>query len=104
MKRLIEYHLDEHIIFIEVDSDVSDFERVGRERDQISRAETHFREVLNSIRPITEALFDAVKSANQPNDVQFEFGLKFGAKAGIILASADSEATFKVLLKWENSK
>ena len=37
----------------------------------------------------------------QPSEAQVEVGFKFSAKAGVILASADSEATFKVTLKWK---
>jgi len=34
------------------------------------------------------------------NTVEAEFGLKFSAKAGIYIASADSECTFKIKLVW----
>jgi len=39
---------------------------------------------------------------NTPAEINLEFGVKFNAKAGFIFASADSEATFKVSLKWKN--
>ncbi len=41
---------------------------------------------------------------NTPDEIGLEFGLKFNAKTGVIFASADSEATFKVSLKWTNEK
>ena len=37
-----------------------------------------------------------------PTEIELEFGVKFNAKAGAIIASVDSEATFKVALKWVN--
>ena len=40
---------------------------------------------------------------NTPDEIGLEFGIKFNAKAGAVFASVDSEATFKVSLKWKNS-
>ncbi|MCK7576896.1 MAG: hypothetical protein MZV65_14195 [Chromatiales bacterium] len=39
---------------------------------------------------------------NTPTEIGLEFGVKFSAKAGAIIASVDSEAVFKVSLKWSN--
>lgn len=36
-----------------------------------------------------------------PNEIGLEFSLKFSAKVGIIVTSIDSEASFKVSLKWK---
>lgn len=47
-------------------------------------------------------LLDNLKELNTPDEINLEFGLKFGAKAGAIFASADSEAVFKVAIKWKN--
>ena len=54
------------------------------------------------IKPVAKALFGAFEEFNNPQEIQLEFGVKFSAKAGVIFASADSEATFKVSLKWQN--
>jgi hypothetical protein len=39
---------------------------------------------------------------NSPAEIGLEFGIKLNAKAGAIFASVDSEATFKVSIKWRN--
>jgi hypothetical protein len=38
--------------------------------------------------------------ADQPDEMVVEFGIKLGAKAGVVIASADTEANFTVSLTW----
>ncbi|OWK34897.1 hypothetical protein FRUB_09739 [Fimbriiglobus ruber] len=41
---------------------------------------------------------------NNPSEVAIEFGIKVSVESGVIVASAEAEANFKVSLKWKNSK
>lgn len=63
-----------------------------------------FEAAIAQVRPAAQALLDSLKDLNTPDEIALEFGLKFGAKAGAIIASADSEAVFKVAIKWTNPK
>jgi len=57
------------------------------------------------IKPAAEAVLNAFREMNTPDEIALEFGLKFTAKAGaVFVASAGSEATFKVALKWKNDR
>ena len=47
-------------------------------------------------------MLESFKEMNTPDEIDLEFGIKFNAKAGAVFASVDSEATFKVSLKWKN--
>jgi|UPI00035E0FCD hypothetical protein len=67
-----------------------------------AQAGGHFQDAIAHIRPAAEAVLHALAEMNQPDEINLEFGVKFSAKVGAILASADSEATFKVSLKWKN--
>ena len=49
-------------------------------------------------------VLQAFREMNTPDEIGLDFGIKFSAQAGAIFASVDSEATFKVSLKWKNPK
>ena len=76
-------------------------QRVGR-GGVAEQAQSGFTEALARVRPAAEAVLQSLRDLNTPAEIGLEFGIKFNAKAGVILASVDSEATFKVVLKWTN--
>lgn len=69
-----------------------------------TKAAKRFDEALEGIRPAAERVLKVFEEMNSPEEISLEFGIKFGAKTGVILASADSEATFKIAIKWKNEK
>ena len=60
--------------------------------------------VVSRIKPAAELVLNSFKEMNTPDEIALEFGLNFKAKTGVVFASADSEATFKVSLKWTNKQ
>lgn len=108
-KQLVEFELEDGTsVVFETDRDESDgsIERISRggdENDQPKKAVQTFNKVAKSIQPAAQIVLDSLKEMNSPKEIQLEFGLKFGAKTGVILASADTEVNFKVTVKWENS-
>lgn len=76
-------------------------DRIGR-GDEPEQAQTGFAEAVARIRPAAQVLLDSLRGLNSPEEINLEFGLKFSARAGAIIASADSEAVFKVAIKWKN--
>ncbi len=65
-------------------------------------ADERFESVAKRIRPAAQLVLDALRELNSPKEIALEFGLKFSAKTGVIVASADSEVNFKVNVKWVN--
>lgn len=112
-KQLIEYQLDDgSIIYIESNfqekelEPSSGIERINagpRGLDPCVRAANKFNEVVGTLKPVAETLLSTLKELNTPKEIQLEFGVNLSAKAGIVIASADSSVNFKVTLKWENS-
>lgn len=105
-KQLIRYRIDDDTeILIEGLSEVGDGpQRIARGSNAEVEAGERFDSALARLRPAAEKVLDAFRELNTPSEIQLEFGVKFGARAGAIIASADSEATFKVSLKWQNPK
>lgn len=71
----------------------------GRTVDAARKASKTFEEALSALRPATDALKEHVR-ALQPDEVTVEFGIKLNATSGVVLASAGTEANFKVTLTW----
>jgi hypothetical protein len=77
-------------------------ELMGRKGGDIPEAHERFDVLVKRIRPVAQTVLDALKELNTPQEIQLEFGVKLGGKAGVVFASAESECNFKVGLKWTN--
>jgi len=76
--------------------------RVGRGDGKSEQVDQRFEDAVARIRPAAQVLLDSLKDLNSPEEIGLEFGIKFSASAGAIFASVDSEAAFKVSIKWKN--
>lgn len=107
-RELIQFESEEGVFTIESSVDEhleGEVELVAEDDKQtVVKAKTSLDEALKQIKPATQALFKAFDELNHPSQINLEFGVKIGAKAGVVLASVDSEVTFKVNLTWENKK
>ena len=99
-KHLIEYPLaNGETLYIEAETSEDELSRISNSDGKETSAQK-FEDALNKTEPALAAVANLMKKL-QPSEAQVEVGFKFSAKAGVILASADSEATFKVTLKWK---
>ncbi len=103
-KEIIEFEMDGEPVYVEVEPSGSGVRRVSRGGDGAAKAEKRFQDAIARIRPAADALLTSFKEMNTPDEIGLDFGIKFNAKAGAVFASVDSEATFKVSLKWKNVK
>ncbi len=105
-KEIIEFDMDGEPVYVEVERTGLGAQRVsrGRGEDGVAKAEKRFADAIARIRPAADALLNSFKEMNTPDEIGLDFGIKFNAKAGAVFASVDSEATFKVSLKWKNVK
>lgn len=100
-KYLVKYEMEGGTSILIEATDTGGIERIS-DKDNTSKASEKFEQAVSHIKPMADALFGSLAELNSPKEIQLEFGVKFSAKAGVIFASADSEAAFKVSLKWEN--
>ncbi len=100
---LVRFKLDDDsFIDVEVASQSGRGRRSGSD-GQPEEATQRFEEVMKKLKPVTETIFNSLKELNTPDEINLKMGIKLSADAGIVLASAGSEATLKVSLKWKNS-
>ena len=108
-KQLVEFQLEDgsNVIFETAADDYSgddDMELLAADNNNEPRqANEKFEKVASRIKPAAEIVLNALKELNSPSEIAIEFGVKFSAKTGVIFASADSEASFNVSIKWNKS-
>jgi hypothetical protein len=77
-------------------ADIVPASRSGAARQQ------RLQQAVDGIRPAAEAVLDALREFNSPQTVELEIAIGFSGKVGAFIASADSSASFKVKLGWQN--
>jgi Trypsin-co-occurring domain 1 len=106
MKELVEYRvLDDsgkmQTIIVEVENPAIG-KTVPVSKGQVVQATDTLQDALKKVQPALNAISKTLREINQPKEMEIELGLKLTAKAGVVIASVDSEVTFKVTLKWQN--
>jgi hypothetical protein len=90
---------DGNTVLVEVtDSDAEKLVPAAR-GDLPVRAEAALRTMLDKLQPTLRTLADWAK-ASAPTEVAVEFGLKFGTKANVVIASGTTEVNFVVKMTW----
>jgi hypothetical protein len=82
-------------------------QQVSRADDVAQKSAQALDKAMSTIREMGQRVTDTVKDINvadRPTKVELEFGLKFDAEAGAVVARASTEAAFKVVLTWEQDK
>jgi hypothetical protein len=69
----------------------------------VQKSTEMFESVVGRIRPAAQLVLDALLGLSTPRKIELEFGVKFNAKTGVVIASVDSDVSFKVRVNWENS-
>ena len=97
MKHLMQFELDDGSpVYVEGEASEED----GARR-RVARGE---RGVEQTGQRFTEAICKAFRGLEAPQEIALEFGIKFKATVGVIITSVDSEATYRVTLKWSNKQ
>jgi hypothetical protein len=96
---LISYPLDEgRQVLIEVEDDIKGtVTRRLHPGEIIETVGTKFETAIEPVRPAVVAVASKFHDfTGGPDDVEVEFGLNFGGQAGAVIASASTEAQFRV--------
>ena len=103
-KNLVQFSLEDNTpIFVETEGlELSTMQRVSRTKEGIEIAQVRFQQALSHLKPAAEMVLQAFREVNQPSEISLEFGIKLNGQIGAVFASVNSEATFKVTLKWKN--
>lgn len=103
MTNLLEFELEDgSSVLIETEDAISrPVTRGGRAAEALSIANTTFEQALDRVRPASVALVERFRGmAQQPDEIEVEFGIKVNAEAGAIIAKTSGEANFRIVLRW----
>lgn len=104
MKRLISMPLEAGgSVLIEVEEDAGAAVTRGLHPSEvIETVGKSFEAAIEAIKPAALAVATRLRNfADAPEDIEVEFGLKFAGQAGAFIASASTEAQFRVKLVWK---
>ena len=106
MKRLIQFEMEDGTpVFVESTEEQNrEAETLlgGKDEKAAEKAAHKFEKSLAMIQPAAKAVLETFKEIQTPEEISLEFGLNLKAEAGAVFASAASEASFKVNIKWTN--
>ena len=105
MGQPVAFQLDEgKAVVIEVDDVASHgLQRSGR-HGAPDKAEKTYDQALNQVMPAAERTVQRIQALNwSPASLTLEFGIKFNAKAGALIASTALEGNLKVSLTWNGA-
>jgi hypothetical protein len=93
-------------IVVEVSADDSGVIPVGIDPSAIARrAAVPFEESLTQVRRIADASIASLRHLTEsPDEVKVEFGIKFVADIGAVLAKAGAEANLTVSVLWHPNR
>jgi len=78
--------------------------RIANRGEEIANKSSKlFHKSLENLRPLSNSILNTLKSIdNKPSQVQVEFAVTLGTEGSLIVASANAEANFKVVLVWQD--
>jgi hypothetical protein len=76
----------------------------GRDSGVVEKADRTFEAAVERVGPASAVLLERLRSlADQPEEVEVEFGIKLNAEAGAIIARTSGEANFRVAMRWKRA-
>ena len=91
-----------HKFAVEVAASEAEEARISSSRTEIvEETGKKFSEALKGVEGAAHEILEGFASALAPDQLELSFGLKFSAKAGVVLASTDAEATLPLKATWK---
>jgi hypothetical protein len=92
---------DGESVLAEITGQVDDVAPFGRGKEVIGRLSGSFADGLHHVRAFAAEVLTCMKESYEPPDrVAVEFGLKFSAKTGVVIAEMVGEGHVAVTVEW----
>lgn len=72
----------------------------SRGEEVVEDTQKQFTQALAGAEKASREVLETFRDGLRPDTLELSFGLKFSAKAGVVLASVDAEATFALKATW----
>ena len=106
MADVVEFELEDgSSVLIEAESLTSrPVTRGARPTELVSKANETFEQALNRVGPTSAAIVERLSQlAQQPDEIEVEFGIKINAEVGAIIAKTSGEANFRIAVRWKRA-
>jgi hypothetical protein len=105
MGQLLAFELDDGgTVLVEVSDDEPGIERAARIDDLVVKARVNLENALDQVRAVADASLARLRDlAEQPQQIQVEFGIRLNAEAGAVIARTQAEGHLQVTLTWTRS-
>ncbi|MEV6522268.1 CU044_2847 family protein [Longispora sp. NPDC051575] len=103
MSELMRFELDAgDAVLVEVEFDGPDISPVSRAGDVIQSATGSFGTALTQVRKAASVALETFRDMDvRPDEVEVEFGVKFNAQAGAVIAKTGVDGHLTIKLKWQ---
>lgn len=101
MDQLLQFESGGGTVLVEVADDEPGIERAARVDEVVVKARASLESAMEQVRAVANATLGKVQDlAQQPEQVEVEFGVRFNAEAGAVIARTQAEGHLQVRLTW----
>ena len=106
MGELLRFELDGGgAVLVEVADDEPGIEQAARVDDLVVKARVSLENALDQVRAVANAAVVKLRDlAEQPQQIQVEFGIRLNAEAGAVIARTQAEGHLQVKLTWTRAE
>ena len=104
MSELLRWQTQGGPVVIEVDSSDPGLASIARPDDEIADVKERFEGALDKVRAAAVSALNTFRDKSlAPDEVSLEFGVKFNASAGAVIAKTSAEGNLAIRLTWAAS-
>jgi hypothetical protein len=105
MEQLLAFELDDGgTVLVEVAHDEPGIERAGRVDDLVVKARVNLENALYQVRAVADTAAARLRDpAEQPQQIQVEFGIRLNAEARAVIARTQAKDHLQVTPTWPRS-
>jgi hypothetical protein len=105
MEQLLQFESGGGTVLVEVADDEPGIERATRVDEVVVKARESLETAMDQVRAFANATLGKLQDlAQQPEQVQVEFGIRLNAEAGAVIARTQAEGHLQVTLTWVRPK
>jgi Trypsin-co-occurring domain 1 len=106
MGELLRFELDGGgAVLVEVADDEPGIEQAARVDELVVKARVSLEQALDQVRAVANAAVARLRDlAEQPQQIQVEFGIRLNAEAGAVIARTQAEGHLQVTLTWTRAE
>jgi hypothetical protein len=105
MDQLLQFESGGGAVLVEVADDEPGIERAARVDEVVVKARASLEGAMDQVRAVATVTLGKLQGlAQQPEQIEVEFGVRFNAEAGAVIARTQAEGHLQVRLTWTQPK